>query len=407
MSDSRTTAEPSLLVLSSLFPSEAQPQAGVFIRERMFRVAREVPVVVVSPQPWFPLLWLIRLFRPGYRMPVPEHSQQAGVDVFYPRFLAVPGVLRRFDGWLMARGAAATVRRLVEERGINLIDAHFAYPDGYAAAVLSRRFGLPYTVTLRGTEVRMSRLPALRKRLVTALNGAAQVITVANSLRDTVLKAGAEGSKITRVGNGVDTQRFRVLDRQQARAELGIKPEADVMISVGGLVPRKGFHRIIELLPELLHRNPRLHYIIVGGASPEGDFAEQLREQAMRGGVAESVSFLGPVEPEKLAVPLSAADVFVLATENEGWANVFLEAMACGLPVITTTVGGNAEVVCNESLGTLVPFGDAAAMADAIEDAIQRSWDRAAIRRHAEANDWSSRIDSLVAIFRRAVADVP
>jgi teichuronic acid biosynthesis glycosyltransferase TuaC len=115
--------------------------------------------------------------------------------------------------------------------------------------------------------------------------------------------------------------------------------------------------------------------------------------------VEEHVRFLGPMAPEQLKLPLSAADVFVLATANEGWANVFLEAMACGLPVVTTDVGGNREVVCRQELGTIVPFGDAKALAAALEQALERCWDRQAIIAYARENSWDKRIDKLVERF--------
>jgi glycosyltransferase involved in cell wall biosynthesis len=114
----------------------------------------------------------------------------------------------------------------------------------------------------------------------------------------------------------------------------------------------------------------------------------------------EHVRLLGPLKPEALKTPLSAADVFVLATRYEGWANVFLEAMACALPVVSTQVGGNAEVVCSERYGTLVPFGDETALRQAIHESLVRAWDREAIQRYAQDNTWDCRIDTLVATFR-------
>jgi teichuronic acid biosynthesis glycosyltransferase TuaC len=113
------------------------------------------------------------------------------------------------------------------------------------------------------------------------------------------------------------------------------------------------------------------------------------------------VRFLGQVAPERLALPLSAADVFVLATSNEGWANVFLEAMACGLPVVTTDVGGNREVVSNAEFGIVVPCGDARALAEAIHAALSQDWDRSALRGHAQANTWDLRVNTLVDDFRK------
>ena len=140
--------------------------------------------------------------------------------------------------------------------------------------------------------------------------------------------------------------------RETRRApSLELPSDAPVLVSVGALVERKGFHRVMECLPILRSRHPGLRYLIVGGASPEGDWSAVLRRRAQELGLQDCVVFLGPLAPERLKVPLSAADVFVLATRNEGWANVFLEAMACGLPVVTTDVGGNAEVVCDRGAG--------------------------------------------------------
>lgn len=391
---------PHIVVLSSLFPSSVQPGAGLFIRERMFRVGQRLPLAVVSPRPWFPFQSLLRRLRPGSRPDAPPHETQHGFDVWFPRFLSVPLVLRRLDGWAMALGAWPRLRRLQREGRLDILDAHFAYPDGYAAMLLGRWLGVPVTVTLRGTEERHARDPVLGPKLAATFRGMQRVFTVSDSLRRVALQLGADPHTTQVVGNGVDLQRFRPVDRAAARAHLGLPPDAPVLITVGGLVERKGFHRVIELMPALRQTHHDLHYLVVGGPSPEGDWTERLQAQVRELGLQANVRFTGPVEPAGLSELLSAADVFVLPTRNEGWANVLLEAMACGLPVVTTRVGGNAEVVCRPELGTVVPFGDAAALQQALEQALATPWDRAALRRYAEANTWDLRVDDLEREFR-------
>lgn len=393
-----TSGRIDLVVFSSLFPSAARPGAGLFIRERMFRVAQQRPLAVVSPQPWFPGQALIRGLRPGYRPQAPALEIQQGIRVYHPRFLALPGLLRRFDGLSMALCSFVLLRRL-RRQGARLIDAHFAYPDGEAAIRLGRFLDLPVTITLRGTEVPHSRNPALRPRLARALKAAARVFAVSDSLRRLALDLGVAAEKTEVVGNGVDTARFHPVDRAAARRRYRLPADAQLLISVGALVERKGMHRVIDSLPALLERHPNLHYLVVGGSSPEGDMRAELEAQAARLGLAGRVHFLGAVPPDELKGPLSASDVFVLATRNEGWANVFLEAMACGLPVVTTAVGGNAEVVCREELGRVVPFGDAAALQQALHAALDTDWDRAAIVEHARANRWDGRVAQLVHAF--------
>jgi len=397
----RRTAESNridLVVFSALFPSAARPGAGLFIRERMFRVAQHRPLAVVSPQPWFPGQSLIRLLRPGYRPQAPALEIQQGIRVYHPRFLSVPGLLRQFDGWSMALASFGLMRRL-KRQGAQLIDAHFAYPDGEAATRLGRWLGLAVTVTLRGTEVPHSKNPVLRPRLVRVLKDAVRVFSVSASLRRLAIELGAAAEKTEVVGNGIDIKRFHPVDRTAARQKYGLPMDAKILVSVGALVERKGMHRVIEVMPALLKRHPDLHYLIVGGASPEGDNRTELDALVARLGLDEHVHFLGPMPPDELKWPLSASDVFVLATRNEGWANVFLEAMACGLPVISTDVGGNAEVVCRDELGSIVPFGDAAALQQALDAALCKEWDRAAILDYAQANQWDKRMARLLGAF--------
>jgi teichuronic acid biosynthesis glycosyltransferase TuaC len=393
-------ARPAVLVWSSLFPNPAQPQAGVFVRERMFRVGAHLPITVISPQPWFPLQGLVRLFRPHFRPRMPRREQQMGVEVYRPRYFSFPGVFKGLDARLMALGALRAVRALRREGRVDLIDAHFGYPDGCAALRVAQRLGVPCTVTLRGTEARHALDSELRPQLSAALRSAARVFAVADSLRDVAISLGVQQASVRTVGNGVDSTKFRASDRVAQRQRLGLPQDATVLITVGGLVERKGFHRVIACMPELLRAFPALHYLVVGSPGPEGDYSERLKRQVAELGLGERVHFLGGMPPERLCDALSAADVFVLATRNEGWANVLLEAMACGLPVVATDVGGNAQVVCQREIGTIVPFDDHAALTSALSDALARQWDRGAIRRYAEANDWQKRVAVLVDEFR-------
>ena len=390
---------PHIVVLSSLFPSSVQPGAGLFVRERMFRVGAHVPLAVVSPQPWFPLQGWLRRFKPGFRPGAPRHEMQQGHDVWFPRFFSLPGLLKRFDGWFMALGARSRMAQLKREGRLDLIDAHFGYPDGFAAAKLAGWLGVPYTVTLRGTETRHAADPVLRLRLAHALARAARVFSVSDSLRQVALKVGVQPERARVVGNGVDITRFYVLDKATQRRELGLPPDAPVLVTVGGLVERKGFHRVMAAMQVLRQNFPQLQYLVVGGPSPEGDWTARLKTLAGELQLQDCVHFTGPVAPDDLRRYLSAADVFALSTRNEGWANVLLEAMACGLPVVTTDVGGNAEVVCRPELGTVVPFDDAPALQQALAQALQHPWDRAHIRAYAEANVWDRRIDDLEAEF--------
>ena len=394
---------PRLLVYSSLFPFPADPNAGVFIRERMFRVAQHFPTVVVSPKAWSPIDWLIRLRRPRFRPVAPRVEVQYGIMVYSPRFFSLPGVFKHWDSTFMALSSYFTMRALHKKFGFNIIDAHFGYPDGHAASLLARWFKVPFTVTMRGSESTYAESPVFRRRIAIALRQAVKVIGVSDSLRRLAVQLGAPEENTLVIGNAVDSVRFQPMDRSQARHRLGLKQAQQVIISVGWLIERKGFHRVIDVLPDLIQRYPNLCYLIVGGPTGADNMEARLHQQVADMGLQKHVQFLGSLRPDDLKWPLSAADVFVLATRREGWANVFLEAMACGLPVVTTDVDGNPEVVCSADLGRIVPFGDKEALQIAVDDALATVWDRAAIRAHAEENSWDNRVSTLKALFDSVV----
>jgi glycosyltransferase involved in cell wall biosynthesis len=388
--------------LTTLYPDDVQPFTGLFIRERLSRLARRRPLTVLAAAPWFPGQSLVRVWRRGFRRVGPVLQSDRVPPLFRPRFISVPGVLKRLDSFCMALCLLPWILWLRLRGRADIIDAHFAYPEGDAARLLSRWTGIPYAVTLRGTEVRHAGVPWIRQRLALTFRRARLVIAVSDSLLQLVYSVSPEITSRMVIGNGVDTQVFRRCDGQETREAVGISQSARILITVGGLVPRKGFHRVIEVLPEIRRKHGDVHYLIVGGASAEGDYSKDLRRQIAELDLQHCVHMLGPKPPTDLAPLLSASDLFVLATSNEGWANVLLEAMACGLPVVATDRGGNAQVISSEKLGLIVPFGDGDALRTAVELALSREWDRDAIVAHARRQDWESRIDLLDTAFGQA-----
>lgn len=392
-----------ILVFSSLFPSEARKTAGLFVRERMFRMREHANITVVSPVPWFPGQGIIRFFFKGYR-PMPAKIElQDGVEVYFPRFLSFPYFFRSQDANFMAWSVRKLVKRLVRQKRIDLIDSHFTYPDGLAATTLANELSIPSTITMRGTEVPHTKdakkLPFLQK----AWAQASHVISVSKSLKDVALANGVKDERVTVIGNGIDTEKFTALSKQQAKQGLNIKPDSPVLITVGGLVFRKGFHRVIECLPKLKHKFPDIKYLVVGGPSLEGNIEEYLRNQCKQLGVEEEVVFCGPKPPEELYKYLSAADLFVLPTANEGWANVLLESLACGTPVVATDVGGNKEVISQSNLGYIVPFDDSTALFNSLSLGLTTKWNVNTLRGYAESNHWNIRITKLNKLFSQLI----
>jgi glycosyltransferase involved in cell wall biosynthesis len=322
-----------------------------------------------------------------------------GIKVYYPRFIAFPGIFRNLDAFFMAISGYFLIKKLKRNESDYIIDSHFTYPDGLAATYLAKWLDLKSVITMRGTEVPHSLSPNRLPLLINAWNRSDKIISVSNSLRKLAIAHDISPEKVQVVGNGVDTSKFTPAPIKAARDKLNIGHNNKVLITVAGLVERKGFHRVIECMPALLKNHSNLMYLIVGGVSAEGNYEAELRRLVNRLNLKNHVNFIGAIAPEKLNAYLSAADVFVLASSNEGWANVILESMSCGTPVVATDVGGNAEVIKSNSCGRIVPFGDTTALTEALDESLKQEWDQNEIVGYARKNHWDNRIASILKIY--------
>jgi glycosyltransferase involved in cell wall biosynthesis len=387
-----------VLVVSSVFPNAKQPGFGIFVRERVARMAGRCEIAVVAPVPWFPFN---RVFRGASRSGIERLERQGSLTVHHPRAFSIPGVFKALDGVFYFLSVLPLVARIRRDFPFDVIDAHFAYPDGLAARLLGLVFRRPVMVTLRGTIVPLSRFRLRRAQIGWALRAAGRVVAVSESLKEAAVALGIAAASIRVIPNGVDTEVFTAGPKDEARRALGLPAQRRVILSVGMLVPRKGHQRVMEVMPTILKAYPDALYVVVGGAGVEGDTEPLLRRQIEELGLHDHVRLVGSRPHEEIARWLTAADVFCLATSNEGRANVILEALACGVPVVTTDVGGSREVILEGVDGSLVPFGEPAALAEALIRGLATGWDRAAIAGRAAARTWDRTVEDTLAELSR------
>ena len=392
-----------VLVLSSTFPSSSQPTRGVFVRERIRRLSKRCEVVVVAPVPWFPLnRWIRR-----ERATVSAVEHQEGLTVYHPRFFSVPRYAKFLDGAFYYLSLLAFTRRLRRTFPFEVIDAHFAFPDGLAATLLAKTFSCPVVVTLRGTIVRLSGYRLHRPQLRWVLRRADRVTAVSESLAGVAVGLGLPRERVRVIPNGVDTRTFMPMDRVQARRLAGLPEDRRILLTVAGIYEGKGQHSVVEILPALREKYPDLLYVMVGNSRPGEQYRRRLTEAIWRLGLKDHVLVAGPRPHADLARWFSAADVSVLATQSEGWPNVLLESLACGTPAVATRVGGTSEIVRDGQDGILVPFGDAPALGRALDRALDTPWDRAALVKRARAFDWTDSVESALDELNQALKRVP
>jgi teichuronic acid biosynthesis glycosyltransferase TuaC len=381
-----------VLVFTTAFPNPAQPTHGLFVFERTRHLARHADLRVVAP-----VTWRVRI-----RQSVPHHEARAALSVLHPTFYYLPGLFKVFDGLLLFLSSLRTVARLRRDFRFDLIDAHFAFPDGCAAVLLGWWFRCPVTITLRGTLTLLSIYRWRRWAIAWTVRRATRLIAVAAPLADHAVALGAHPSRVEIIPNGVDGNVFSPMPKAEARAQLGLPAEGRFLVSVGHLSARKGFQRVMAVLPRLASEYPDLSFAIIGGAGVERNNARDLRRRARAASLQDRVTFVGAQPPEVVRIWLNAADVFVLASDHEGCPNVVWEALACGVPVVATKVGDIGRMV--PSFGGLLVDNpdDATALERCLRIALKANWDKEAIRSYAAQHTWERVAERVLIQWREA-----
>jgi glycosyltransferase involved in cell wall biosynthesis len=379
-----------VLTLSTLFPTAARPAFGVFVERQTLELAGldDVEVRVVSPVGLPP--WPLSL-HPHYRgrRRLPAREEWKGLTVDRPRYRTWPRIGQSRTGAAMARGVLPLLREIEADFPFDAIDAEFFWPDGVAAMHLSRALGVPFSVKARGSDIHLwGRRPAMAGQIVEAAREAGGLIAVSAAMKRDMEALGMDSDRIRVHRAGVDLDLFRPLDRAEAKKALGI--HGPLIVSAGALIPLKGQRLAIDALAHL----PEASLILVGGGPERAALEQAARPYGAR------VRFLGERPHCELPALLAAADTMVLPSEREGLANVWIEALACGTPVVIPDVGGAREVVDRPEAGRIVAR-DSGAIAEALraifadppaqdvvrQSALRFSWERNALdmREHLSA----------------------
>ncbi|MCG8691169.1 MAG: glycosyltransferase family 4 protein [Minwuiales bacterium] len=391
-----------ILTFSTLFPNAVRPAHGVFVENRLRHLlaAGGVEATVVAPVPWFPSTAPMFGEYAAYAA-APRFETRHGLAVHHPRYPVLPKIGMTVAPRLLYYAARRAIARLIAGGlDFDLIDAHYFYPDGVAAVALGRAFDKPVVITARGTDLNLiADFPGPRRQIVAAAAEADGLITVARALKDKLVELGTAPDRVAVLRNGVDLSLFRPpADRAADRERLGLTGPAlqgKVLLSVGHLIERKGHDLAIAALETL----PDAMLLIAGTGPLDG----ALRRQAAQLGVAGRVRFLGQVAHEDLPAVYGAADALVLASSREGWANVLLEAMACGTPAVASDVWGTGEIVAEPAAGVLMATRSPEALSAAVGRLFAALPDRAETRAYAERFSWDATTAGQLRLFERVL----
>ena len=387
-----------ILTYTSLFPNSVQPLLGSFVLERMRHLRQSVELSIVAPVPYFPRLDFNKRWYQFASIPAAENI--CDLPVSHPRFVLLPKISMQAHGISMFLGSVSRVRELVGTTGCDLIDAHYVYPDGLAAVMLGAKFKKPVVVSARGSDINRFRcFKTIRPLIQYVLCKADAIIAVSPGLRDGMIDLGCPPEKITVIPNGVDSVKFSQNPRMAMREQLGLPLNRPIALSVGRLDENKGIDFLVEAMAHLRSGERRWLLVIVG----EGVRRKKLQIQIRDLKLDDYVRLVGTQPHSELPKWYSAADYFCLASSREGWPNVVMEAMACGLPVIASDAWGASEILTSDSLGMIVKR-DPAAFAHALNEATHREWDRDRIVEYARSHTWEKVAQKVLHVYDEAVS---
>ncbi len=377
-----------VLTLATLFPDATRRNFGVFVERQTLGLAAhpDVDLAVVAPIGLLPgpLRYL-----PGRAAltALPKHETWKGVEVHRPRFTAWPMTAGRHHARTLERALVPVLDRLREGFAFDVIDASFFYPDGPAAVALGKRYGVPVSIKARGADIHhWGTNPATAAQVRAAGQGAAGLLAVGDAMKRDMIALGMPADRIRVHATGVDQDRFSPVDRDRAKTLLGV--HGPLVVSLGALIPRKGHDVVIEAVAALPGVSLR-----IAGAGPD-----QARLDALiaRSGAADRVRLLGSVPHADISDLIAAADVMALASSSEGLANAWVEALACGTPIVITDAGAAAEVVTAPDAGRIAPRTPEA-FAAAIADLLASPPSQTATRATAARFTWAANTAALYA----------
>lgn len=398
-----------ILVLSSMYPKDINSISGVFIHHQLKALQKEgCKIKVISPVPYVPKILSFNTKYKKYKQ-IPKYINYDGVPVYYPRYFRLPG--KWFGGiscYTIYYGIKKVINSIITEFKPHIFQVYTATPDGYVGLILRKKYNIPLICSFRGSDInsypKYNKLTYyLTKKVILESD---QITAVSNALKIVAEGIGKPKKEIQVVYNGCDSKMFSYnkKERLRIRKELRISLKKLVIIFVGSLVKSKGIFELLTAFIKLNYKYTNLYLILIGNV-PDRTVLDKIISSNY---INNKICLLGEIPQNEIPYWLSASDIFVFPTYNEGLPNAIMEAMACGLPVVATEIGGIPEVVKDGENGILIDKKNVKSIVHSLEKLIENKSMCRKMGEHGritieEKFSWNNSAKKLIEIYNKII----
>jgi glycosyltransferase involved in cell wall biosynthesis len=381
-----------VLLLVDFLPDPAHPDPwlknkNIFVHRQVLKVAGGSPMACPVLIPFLP--GLVQAFYRtrglSVKFPKPRSGNDGGITFHTVRYNHLP---RKY---IQSKTSALLNFVHKSEQEFDLIHCHTLFDLGVCALELKKQLKIPLVVTAYGTDINWlfetdparRASPEIDRATREVLRGADAAIGVSRDLCGKMEQLEVDPGKINWVPNGVDRELFGPGNKAAEREKLGWEQDKKTILYVGNIIETKGLGELVDAV-SLLEKKGAAGNVRVKLAGPDGGYKQEMLGKITAKNLGKKFEFLGRVDHDQIAQLMRAADIFCLPSWREGWPNVVIEALACGTPVVATTVGGISEIITDPEIGLLVPRKKAQTLAVALENALEKDWDTGKVTEAAE-----------------------
>lgn len=400
-----------LLVISSRFPNRIQKQFGIYVYELLKELSHYNNIQVLCPVSLTPPIDLLKeTIQTPYSIinyyktlnQIPKFDNYKGIPVRYIKHFYLPKKIAQFtEGFILYAKLLPIVYNMRSHFKFDIIHGHFAFPEGLAAYLLGKTFGVPSVIHCHGSEITtdLGKNYIQTKLTVYALTHADFKFAVSNDIRNKILEYTDLNGSLKVVTNGVNINKFYPKGKNSARKHLGLPLNQRIILFVGNLFNVKGVNYLIDAMEEIKLQEQEIRLYIIG----DGILKEALIRKVRKLNLENIIFFSGSISHNKVPIWMSAADLFILPSLSEGWPSVLPESFACGTPVVASRIGGIPEMINSDNYGYLTNPRDSHDIAQKIIKALNKSWDRDALIQRAKECSWEKIAKNIQNVYENLI----